>query len=80
MATDDPWHASTRVALYTSDDKFISTSILPFSLIVGNLIIMGMIILNVIQKKFEMTFKYAIVQTLIYIGVIIYLVTYCILN
>ena len=80
MATDDPWHASTRVALYTSDDKFISTSILPFSLVVGNLIIMGMIILNVIQKKFKMTFKYAIVQTLIYIGVIIFLVTYCILN
>ena len=80
LSLKDPWNASTRVSLYTTDGLFIKSSILPFSLVIGNLVILGIITLNAIQKKCEITYKYAIVQTLIYIGIIIYLVTYCILN
>ena len=78
LALDDPWNSSTRVALYNTDGSFITTSVLPFTLVTGNLVILTMIILNAIQRKFEMTYKYAILQTMTYIGIIIFLVTYCI--
>ena len=79
LGESDPANAKINVSIF-KDGGFNSTATLPLSLILAQLAVLAILLLNALKNKFNLNFFYCAANTVLYAAVLVYLVTYCLIN
>ena len=79
LKESDPMNAKINVSIFDGDG-FNQTATLPLSLILAQLAVLAILLLNAVKNQFDLSFFYCVINTILYGVVLIYLVTYCLLN
>lgn len=79
LGEENPMKAKISVSVFEGD-VFNTTATLPLSLILAQLVVLAILLLNAVKNQFDLSFKYCVLNTVVYGVVLLYLVVYCLLN
>ena len=80
LSSDSPSTAAIHVSVFEKDGSFNKQAVLPLSLIVGELIVLGLCLFNALKNKFNIELKYTFIGATFYGILITGLVAFSIIN
>jgi hypothetical protein len=60
--------------------EFNPSALLPLTLITAQLLVLAILLLNALRNNYNLNFAYSMVNTGLYAMVLVFLVTFCLLN